>query len=154
MHQNSSNHTPGLQDLPVHGHCSAVVFTPSLEPGVAVMNVEYFCSPITICVCTHNVMYKYTYIPAHTLIYIYIWTRITHTTYSDQRSHPTSLQAVARDDAAQVGLFPEPVYLCTEATAATLRQALASGMQVRACTMATRLHDARLSVQFDVLWSS
>ena len=53
-----------------------------------------------------------------------------HTTTTDPRSHPTSLQAVARDEAAQVSLLPEAVYLCTEPTATTFRQTHSSGMQV------------------------
>ena len=53
-----------------------------------------------------------------------------HTTTSDPKSHPTSLQAVAREEAAQVSLLPEAVYLCTEATAATLGQTHSSRMQV------------------------
>ena len=53
-----------------------------------------------------------------------------HTTTTDPRSHPTSLQAVAREESAQVSLLPEAVYLCTEATAATLEQTHSSGMQV------------------------
>ena len=60
---------------------------------------------------------------------------ICTTTTTDPRCHPTSLQAVARDEAAQVSLLPEAVYLCTEATAATLKQTHSSGMQVRSLTI-------------------
>ena len=50
--------------------------------------------------------------------------------HSDPGRHLASLQAVAREEASQVCLLPEAVYLCTEATAATLRQTHTSGMQV------------------------
>ena len=50
--------------------------------------------------------------------------------HSDPGCHLASLQAVAREEASQVCLLPEAVYLCTEATAATLRQTHTSGMQV------------------------
>ena len=56
---------------------------------------------------------------------------IAHTHTTEPRSHSTSLQAVAREEAPQVRLLPEAVYLCTEATAAALRQTHTSGMQVR-----------------------
>ena len=55
----------------------------------------------------------------------------TCTDITDPGRHLASLQAVAREEASQVCLLPEAVYLCTEATAATLKQTHTSGMQVR-----------------------
>ena len=55
---------------------------------------------------------------------------LTHAHPTEARHHLASLQAVAREEASQVCLRPEAVYLCTEATTATLRQTHTSGMQV------------------------
>ena len=75
-------------------------------------------------------------------------TYATHPTTTDPRCHLASLQAVARDEAAQVSLLPEAVYLCTEATAATLGQTHSSGMQVRSPTIEQYAQEIAL-VSFD-----
>ena len=76
----------------------------------------------------------------------------TCTDITDPGRHLASLQAVAREEASQVCLLPEAVYLCTEATAATLKQTHTSGMQVRDAQdvlQYSTLHTAILR-----LWSS
>ena len=86
--------------------------------------------------------------PLVLLFSLIMHTYATHPTTTDPRCHPTSLQAVARDEAAQVSLLPEAVYLCTEATAATLGQTHSSGMQVRSPTIEQYAQEIAL-VSFD-----
>ena len=80
--------------------------------------------------CLELSSYLHYSIHFHSLLTIHSLTHPTHTT--DTRCHLASLQAVAREEASQVSLLPDPVHLCTEAAAATLRQTHCSGMQVSA----------------------